>query len=234
MVSERYEVGFLERESCGTEVASFRFSKPEGYSFVPGQHMVLRLETAEGPQSKPFTHSQAPRDGYLEVTTRLSGSAFKNALAVLEPGERVTVLGPLGGLVLPPRTTRIAFLVGGVGITPARSMLRDAWQNGRIWEDAVVFYGNRDPSCMPFAAELAEMTSTGVRVVHVIEHPDDGWEGYTGFVTARIVAENMDASDGRTFCVSGPPVMVDAMERVLDELGVEPGRRLIERFGTTK
>lgn len=230
-MSKRYEVDFLGHSECGADIVGCRFGKPVDYTFTPGQYMSLTLATAEGEQTKPFTHSQAPGDPYLELTTRLSGSVFKNALSALRPGDRVRVVGPSGRLMLPPGTDTIAFLVGGVGITPARSILRNAWQHHFSWKDAVVFYGNRDPSCMPYADELAQMSSAGVRVVNVLERADDSWSGYLGFVTAQIVRENVDPDDGRLFCVSGPPVMVTAMESVLDELGVASERRLVERFG---
>lgn len=230
-MSGRYEVAFIGRELCGSDIVCSRFEKPEGYTFTPGQYMMLTLNTAEGGQGKPFTHAQAPQDDYLEVTTRISGSAFKNALLALSPGEVVRVAGPSGRLVLPDGIDSIAFLVGGVGITPARSMLKDAWLRSVVWKDAAVFFGNRDVSCIPYADELAEMAASGVRVVHVLERGDDSWTGYTGFVTAEIVRQNLDPADGRLFCVSGPPVMVSAMERVMDELGIESERRLVERFG---
>ncbi len=230
-MSESYSVRFLDREMCGADVVMSRFEKPEGYTFTPGQYMLLTLQTAEGEQTKPFTHSQAPGDAYVELTTRLSGSAFKNALMALQAGDSVRIAGPAGRLALPPGTDTVAFLVGGVGITPVRSMLRDARQRQFFWKDAVVFFGNRDRTCMPFAEELAAMATHGVRVVDVLEHGNESWTGYTGFVTADIVRENVDAADGRVFCVSGPPVMVTAMEGVLDELGVSNERRLVERFG---
>lgn len=230
-MSGRYEVSFLERRDCGADVITSRFEKPDGYTFTPGQYLTLRLQTAEGEQTKPFTHAQAPRDDYLELTTRLSGSAFKEALRSLAPGQPVTIAGPSGRMALPEGVDTVAFLVGGVGITPARSMLRDSVQRGFVWKDAVVFFGNRDRSCMPYAEELGRMSPSGVRVVHVLERVDAEWEGYTGLLTADVVRENVDPADGRIFCVSGPPMMVSAMERVLDDLGIEDERRLIERFG---
>jgi len=39
-------------------------------------------------------------------------------------------------------------------------------------------------------------------------------------------------SDGRQIFVTGPPVMVSAIENVLDQLGVDEGRRRIERFAS--
>jgi ferredoxin-NADP reductase len=225
-----HEVQYLDRTDCGTEIASFRFSKPDGYTFEAGQYAVLSLDTAEGRQSKPFTHAQAPGDAYLEVTTRLSGSAFKNALAALEPGARVSIRGPQGRLVSPPGLMRVAFLVGGVGITPARSILRDRVLKGEPFDDAVVFFGNRDESCIPYREELDAMGPMGVRVVNVLERPPADWGGEAGFVSAQIVRRHLDTTDGRMVIVSGPPVMVVAMERVLDDLGVDPARRVIERF----
>ena len=227
----KHGVEFIERIPCGAEVASFRFSRPDGYDFVAGQYLLLEVETASGAEAKPFTHSSAPHDAYLEITTRLSGSAFKNALLALAPGDRAAITGPSGRLRLPSDDLRIRFLVGGVGITPARSMLRDAVHRGRTFDDAVLFYGNRDPSCIPFIAELEAMRDRGVRVVSVVEHPDASWHGPVGFITADIVRENVDPAEG-IFLASGPPVMVTAMERVLDELRIPDERRIIERFGT--
>jgi ferredoxin-NADP reductase len=226
----RHDVRFIESLACGSEIASFRFSRPEGYTFRPGQYLTLELETDAGAESKPFTHSSAPGDDYLEITTRLSGSAFKNALLRLQPGDRARVTGPAGHLVLPPDVRRIRFLVGGVGVTPARSILRDAAQRDVAWEEAVLFHGNRDSSCMPFIEEFEAMSDHGVAVVSVLERPDETWEGHVGFITADVVRQHTDPNEG-IFVVSGPPVMVTAMERVLDELGIPPERRMIERFG---
>ncbi|NTW97873.1 MAG: hypothetical protein HGB28_04910, partial [Oscillochloris sp.] len=50
--------------------------------------------------------------------------------------------------------TRVAFLVGGVGITPARSMLREAVSVGRVFDDVLLVYGNRDATCIPYHEEL--------------------------------------------------------------------------------
>lgn len=227
---KEYQVRFVERIDCGSEVASFRFSKPRDYDFAPGQYLRLSLQTADGPQTKPFTHSSAPDDPFVEITTRLSGSAFKQMLASLQQDDRASIAGPAGRLVLPAGARRVTFLVGGVGVTPVRSMLRDAAHRAEPWEDAAVFYGNRDSSCTPFLDEFLGMQHLGVRVISVFEHPDPGWQGPVGFITSEIVREHVDPKTG-IFLTSGPPLMVDAMERVLDELGVEQARRMIERFG---
>jgi glycine betaine catabolism B len=226
------EVRFSERFMCGADVATFRFERPAGYAFSPGQYLSLRVDTAEGPQAKPFSICSAPGDDYLEITTRLSGSAYKNGLLALEPGVLVHVSGAAGHLGVPEGATQVAFLVGGVGITPVRSILRDAVQRSRRFDDAFLMYGNRDETCVPFGDEFAEMGAIGVRTVVCYEHPPEGWTGESGFITAEMVRRYVDpAGDRRPFVVAGPPPMVAAMERVLDDLGIEDERRLVERFG---
>jgi ferredoxin-NADP reductase len=231
-MSSSYEVEFLGREECGADVISARFSRPPGFGFLAGQWMVLTLPSVEQRLAETFTICSAPGDDYLEITTRLSGSAYKNALAALSPGEQAVVVGPGGRLTLPSDPVKLVFLVGGVGITPARSMLRDAAATGRVFDDAVLFYGNRDASCVPFEVEFAAMSEIGLRTVLCYEHPPEGWGGESGFITAEMVRRHLPSTDtGRKFIVAGPPAMVEAMEVVLDRLSVPIDNRLVERFG---
>lgn len=229
-----YDVQVLALERCGLDVISVRFGRPPGFDFFAGQWMQLTLVAGGHRLTETFTICSAPGDGYLEITTRISGSAFKHALEALAEGDRVTVSGPGGRFALPD-DPRPVFLVGGVGITPVRSMLRDACARGRVFEDAVVFYGNRDDSCVPFAAEIDAMSGCGVRTVLCYESPPTGWAGETGLITAETVRRHLAGAPGdRTFIVAGPPLMVEAMEVVLDDLGVRSEHRLVERFSSMR
>ena len=229
-MSGGYEVAYLKRDQCGSDIVTFRFERPDGYSFKAGQWFTLRLETSQGEESHTFSHSTAPSDDCLELTTRMSPSAYKQALYALEPGTVVHINGPGGRLSVAEDVTRVAFLAGGVGITPIRSILRDAVARGRHFDDALLLYGDRDASCVPFLAEFEAMSDIGVRVVVVYERPTPEWPGESGFITADLVRRHLDASDGRQIFVTGPPVMVSAIENVLDQLEVDASRRHIERF----
>lgn len=229
-MASKYRAQVLTLELCG-DIATLRVSRPEGFAFAPGQWVRLGVQTPGGPAERTLSLASAPRDQWLEVTTRLSESGFKQAFARLTGGDEVTVSGPGGRVRLDPHAATMAFLVGGVGITPARSYLRDAVQAGHAFEDAVVFYGNRDPECVAYAQELDSMRGSGVRVIDVYEHAPEQWPGARGLIDAPLVRANLPADDGRTFFVAGPPLMVTAMEKVLDEVGVEQSRRIVERFG---
>jgi ferredoxin-NADP reductase len=231
-MSSSHEVEFLGGEMCGADVLTARFSRPPRFTFSPGQWVVLALMHGQSRLSETFTICSAPDDDYLEVTTRLSGSAYKNTLAGMAPGDTAVVTGPGGRLALPAKAARLAFLVGGVGITPVHSMLRDARTHGRVFDDAVLFYGNRDASCVPFREEFAAMAPGGVRMVLCYEDPPQGWSGESGFITAEVVRRYLPGEElNRPFIVAGPPVMVAAMEKVLDVLSVPAESRLVEHFG---
>ena len=232
-MSSQFDAEFLGRETCGTDVVTTRFSRPAGFSFVAGQWMLLSLLMGDERLTETFTICSAPSDDYLEITTRLTGSAFKTALTGLVSGDCVQVAGPSGRLELPRDFARVGFLVGGVGITPVRSMLREAVAAGRVFQDALLVYANRDASCVPFLGEFALMASNGVRMVLCYEEPSQDWTGESGLITAEMVRRYLrPGEDDRTFIATGPPQMVGAMERVLDELGVPTERRIIERFGS--
>jgi ferredoxin-NADP reductase len=227
-----YDVAFLERSDCGSDIATMRFERPDGYRFSAGQWFRLQFATADGPHAETFSHCSAPSDPFLEMTTRLSSSPFKIALAGLVPGAKVHIAGPGGHLALSDQVTRVAILVGGVGITPIRSILRDAVARGRRFDDALLLYGNRDETCAPFLGEFEAMGGIGVRVVACYERPSAQWDGESGFITAEMVRRHFDMRDERPFVVTGPPAMVSAMELVLDELEIPEPRRVVEKFSS--
>ena len=229
-----YEANWTGAELCGGDIAVVRLTRPDGYSFRAGQWFRLTLETPNGPLTETFSHASAPGDPGIELATRLTGSPFKRALAGLGARDVVRIAGPGGRLRLPDNASRLAFLVGGVGITPVRSLLRDARANGGAFDDALLLYGNRDESCIPFGTELAAMSDLGVRLVDVLERPTGEWQGERGLIDAEIVRKYLGPDDGRPFMLTGPPVMIAAVEGVLDEMSITPGRRIIERFGTAE
>ncbi len=230
MSAVEYEVAFLGTRPCADGVASFRFSRPEGYSFTPGQFFGLALDTSEGVESKFFSHADAPGDGVTELTTRLSGSSFKTALVGLETGAKVRLSGPHGRLGVPEGTDTIGFLTGGVGITPAHSIIRDAMQRSSGLNIAL-FFGNRDEDCIPYGEEFRSYAAAGMlQYVETLDHPGPGWAGESGFITADLVRRHMAEPGDRPWIVAGPPPMVDAMKAVVAELGLAPGSVSYELF----
>ncbi|MHB1340633.1 MAG: ferredoxin--NADP reductase [Coriobacteriia bacterium] len=226
-----WKVAFLGQWPCAEGIVTFRFSKPAGYEFNAGQFFTLTLGTREGDQSKHFSHASAPEDATIDLTTRITGSAFKDALMALAPGEDVTLTGPRGRLTVPPSARAVGFLTGGVGITPARSIIRHLVLSG-VPLGIALFYGNRSDDCVPYAEEFRALSGIrdGFTLVEVIEQPTGAWTSEVGRITADLVRRYAPGVEDYFWIVSGPPPMVEAMRTVVADLGLGPESVIFESF----
>lgn len=206
-----------------------RIEKPAGYTFTAGQWFRVSLPALPDAGTRTFSIACAPADGWLEIGTRYSESAFKQALAGMPAGGPVEISAPAGSLRLPEPASSSVLLAGGIGITPVRSLVREAISRGADVRGAVLVYANRDEKCVPYRQELEGWRDHGVSVVEVFERPIGAWRGERGFISADIL-QRCGVTADRTFVVTGPPAMVAAMRTVLDELGVPADRRRVESF----
>lgn len=227
---DRREATLVGRDLC-EDIITMSFSRPEGWTYRPGQWLTLTVPTVDGELTHTLSHASAPSDATVDIGTRLSGSEFKKALAALEPGGRVLLGGPGGRLAVPQAARGVVFLTGGVGITPVRSILRDHVARGARLDDALLIYGNRKPECSPYMGELDALASTGLRLVPVYENASAEWSGERGLIDAAMIRRHLKEIEGAGFVISGPPVMVSVMRAVLKELEVVPELIAVESFG---
>jgi glycine betaine catabolism B len=215
---------------------SYRFSRPAGYDFVAGQFYTITIPSPEGPLTHAFSHCDSPTEDFVELTTRLTGSDFKNALDALPLGAEAQFFGPLGSFVFRYDAPKIAFLTGGIGITPIRSMLRylaDTGGAGRVeGQELVLFYGCMTEDGVVYGDELDELAQTipGLRVVLVITNPAEDWKGYRGFISADVIRAELPDASTWTYYIVGPPPMVVAMQKILAELEVPDSQTVVENF----
>ena len=126
-----------------------------------------------------------------------------NRLCELEPGEGISLVGPLGNGFTAPSPGRRPLLVGGgVGIAPL-AILQDQLGSG-----TVALLGFRDAEHVPGAGLLA-----GPRIA-----TDDGSAGHHGLVTELLDAE-LDRDGNAAVYACGPPPMLEAVRRLCAERG---------------
>lgn len=237
-----------EKRPLTPGISGFRFDRPDGYEFTAGQWFAITIPSDDGPLDKHFTHSSSPTEPFLEFTTRLTGSQFKNTLDALPLGAEVQMEGPFGTFVLRDGVARVAFLTGGIGVTPVRSILRyladrrasaagtvagdpDAAEALPLTEIAV-FLGNLSEDTITFGDEFESIAATlpGTRVVHVLSQPSEGWHGHRGYISADIVREELGDPGSWTYYISGPPPMVEAMRSLLTGLDIPRKQMVLENF----
>jgi glycine betaine catabolism B len=245
-VSGSYGSKLLEKIPRVADVASFRFKRPEAYRFQAGQWFVISFSGSDPqePWEHHFSHSDAPTESWLEFTTRMRGTDFKNALDALPPGSQVEIEGPFGSFVWPDGVERAAFLAGGIGITCVRSILKwlcDTCGAGAVEaerpqtppREIVLFYANRSGDAIPFNDELEEIAARlpALRIVHVLSQPGDAWQGHRGHLDQNVLASELSGGHvGWQFFVSGPPSFDTAMRDMLLGWGVDDPRIKTEAF----
>lgn len=204
----------------------------------PNKHRFLAGQYAEWmvPHNKPdsrgtrrfITIASSPTEQELRIVLKLPDhpSSWKRALVKSEPPPMVMMAGLSGEFVLPQdEQTPVAFLAGGIGITPLLSMIKhmmDTKQN----RDVVLVYACSSGSEFISEKMFQEAKRFGVRTEYVItreEGAPPGWKGNTGRVTPSMLTHLIPDFTKRTWYLSGPSAMVDGYENHLEEMGISRG-----------
>lgn len=205
------------------DVKSFRFEAKEEINFKPGQFFVITIRINGQEVTKHFSFSNSPTEsGYVEFTKRITGSEFSQALNRLKVGDWARLKLPYGFFTFEGEYEKIAFLVGGIGITAIRSMCKYACDK-KLSTDIVLIYGNKTEEDIAFLDDFTQMEAENknLRVVYILSAPIDktSWKGETGLITGEIVKQKIPDYKEMVFYVCGPPKMVDYLRSLLsDEL----------------
>lgn len=116
------------------------------------------------------------------------------------------------------------FIAGGIGIVPAYSMIKDALQKNLLHK-IFLFYSNRLPEGAPYLNELQNLAKqnpsfTLIATMTVPENSVPTWKGETSFINRAKLDRYVDDLRSPIYYVAGLPEMVNAMQAVLTEVGV--------------
>jgi ferredoxin-NADP reductase len=203
-------------------IKSFRFPRPETLSYKPGQFLFVTIKADGKELSKHFSISSSPTEQeHIEFTKKLSESEFSNALKALREDDWARINAPYGKFTFEGEHERIGLLGGGIGITPLRSICRYCTDK-RLNTKITLLYGNRSESDIAFREELEIMQkqNENLRVVFILNEPSGGWKGATGVINVEMVKTEVPEYKETVFYTCGPPAMVEAMEKLIENLGL--------------
>jgi ferredoxin-NADP reductase len=214
------------RETIAEHTGAFYFDKPSGFQFIAGQTVDLTLvnprETDAEGDTRTFSIASSPEDTELAVATRLRDTAFKRVLNAMPIGSVLKAEGPTGSFTLEHDAGRPAvFLTGGIGITPFRSIIREAAAQN-LTEPLWLFYSNTTPEAAAFLDELQQLADTTPSLHFVpTDMPKSArvWRGATGLIDREMLSSRLPIQ-GPRYYIAGPPAMVTAMRAMLQQAGV--------------
>lgn len=161
----------------------------------------------------------------LDVPPGLASSYIFN----LKPGDKVMVSGPYGEFFAKETDREMLYVGGGAGMAPMRSHIFDLLKTKRSTRKISFWYGARSRREMfyddEFKALEAEFPNFSYHVALSDPLEEDNWDGPVGFIH-QVVQDTYlgthEAPEDIEYYMCGPPMMIDAVDHMLYNMGVEP------------
>jgi len=210
-------------------------TKPTGFSFSPGQFMFLDfanpIHTDDRPSFRAMSIASAPHEEHLMFIMRGSESAFKKNIIAMKCEDEIVIKGPMGHIALPQNISQqIVLIVSGVGITPARSILKhEEHQNTN--RSIVLLYINKRRDTSALYEELQQIQLTNYKPIFICTRETDDWDGETRHIDIEMIAKYVDDITNTMYYIVGTKVFADAMNGILDNMDIAKENIQCDNFG---
>ncbi|MCH8829925.1 MAG: NADH:ubiquinone reductase (Na(+)-transporting) subunit F, partial [Planctomycetes bacterium] len=156
----------------------------------------------------------------------------------LKPGDKVTISGPYGEFFIQETDAEMVYIGGGAGMAPLRSHLYELFMERATNRKVAYWYGGRSTRELFYVDEFRELEKQfpnfSFHIALSNPLPEDNWTGYTGFIHQVLLDEYLKdhpAPEDCEYYICGPPLMLQAVLKILDDLGVESENIRFDDFG---
>lgn len=156
----------------------------------------------------------------------------------LKPGDEVMVSGPYGEFFVEDTDREMMFIGGGAGMAPMRSHIFDQFKTKHTTRKTSFWYGGRSLKELFYMDEFQKIADENDNFeFHIALSdalPEDHWTGPTGFIHNVIFdnyLKNHPNPEDIEYYICGPPMMLQAVLKMLDSLGVTPEMIHYDDFG---
>ena len=155
-----------------------------------------------------------------------------------KPGDKVTISGPYGEFHVKKTDREMMFIGGGAGMAPMRSHIFDQFLTRHTERKATFWYGGRSLRELFYVDDFKSIEKDNSNFKFNIAlsepKPEDNWKGYVGFIHQVIFDEylkNHPEPEEIEYYLCGPPMMNQAVLKMLDDLGVPKEMIAFDDFG---
>jgi ferredoxin-NADP reductase len=229
MVSPKYRIRLelQEIQKISNRIYNYVFLPDRQFNFLPGQYMEWTLANVpfdNRGNRRTFTIASSPTENEVHVGLKYYNppSMYKQVFSRLKPGDIVYASQLAGDFTLNEHEDKkLAFIAGGIGITPFRSMAKYITDN-QIHCDIILLYIVSDISELAYLAEFEAAKTYGLKCIPITTQK----EKPTGNVmqaklTKQLLASSIPDYAERIFYISGPNTMVDVTKKHLIDLHVK-------------
>jgi Na+-transporting NADH:ubiquinone oxidoreductase subunit F len=155
-----------------------------------------------------------------------------------KPGDKVTVSGPYGEFFIKDTQREMMFIGGGAGMAPMRSHIFHLFHTLKSTRKTTFWYGGRSLRELFYIDEFRkiekEFPNFSFYVALSEPLPEDSWDGYTGFIH-QVILDNYlkhhPEPEEVEYYLCGPPLMNQAVLKMLDDYGVPSEMIAFDDFG---
>ncbi len=201
--------------------------EPAEISHRPGQYVQVQAPAPGGAEFRAYSISSPVYESNLvQLVVRLiPGGIGSTYLHNVQPGDTVNFTGPYGEFRLnEDPSVEIVCVGGGCGMAPMRNIIYTLYER---WPDRVcwLFFGCRTTRDIFYLEELNKLAKKhpNLHVIYALSDElgeDEKWDGETGFIHLS-VDKYLESGVRRQAFLCGPPLMIEAVTRVLKEKGTD-------------
>jgi Na+-transporting NADH:ubiquinone oxidoreductase subunit F len=156
----------------------------------------------------------------------------------LKPGDKVTISGPYGEFFIKDTDAEMVYIGGGAGMAPLRSHIYELFKERKTKRKVSYWYGGRSTRELFYVDEFRKIEKDFPNFeFHIALSdplPEDNWTGYKGFIHQVLYdhyLKDHPAPEDIEYYICGPPLMLQAVLKMLNDLGVEPENIAFDDFG---
>lgn len=146
----------------------------------------------------------------------------------LKHGDKIAASGPFGEFFIKETEREMVYIGGGAGMAPMRSHLFHLFRTLKTKRKVSFFYGARSVKEMFYNEDFLqiqkEFSNFSYSVALSEPEATDNWQGPVGFIHQIVrdsyLIRHKDPTEIEYY-LCGPPVMIDAVNKMLYDLGVE-------------
>jgi len=219
-----------------TRELRMKLIEPDEISQRPGTYVQIQAPSPDGPVYRAYSiSSPAYETHHVEMVVRLvPGGIGSTYLHNVQVGDDMIFTGPYGEFYLnEDPEVEIICVGGGSGMAPMRNIiysLYDKWPDRSCW----LFFGCRTTDDVFYLDDFLELARKhpNFRVIYALSDPlgeGEQWDGETGFIHLSL-DKHLEPGVKRQAFLCGPPLMIDAVTRVLEDKGVSGDDVFYDKF----
>jgi len=243
--------GYIQIECPPHEVVYKDFDIDEEYRADWDKYDVWRyVSKVDEPVTRAYSMANYPGEkGIIMLNIRVASppprapdgtppGKMSSYIFSRKPGDEVTISGPYGEFFIKDSDAEMVYIGGGAGMAPLRSHIFELFRNLKTGRKVSYWYGGRSMRELFYVDHFREIEKEFPNFKFHIAlsepQPEDNWEGYTGFIHQvlhdKYLSEHAAPEDVEYY-ICGPPMMNQAVFKMLDDLGVEKENIAYDDFG---